>query len=207
MRRPTLNIALLATLGASMGVIEAQFGTILHSASVPFAGAVMIFFSVLFFAVGKQATAIRLSSLAMVLNAALIKFLFVGGVAIYPVVGMSLQAALFDLIVHKHNPQLKAIVAASVLMQVYSLFHPLLTHGLLGGKKMLFAYHLILSKAGTIFGIENDPGLVVLLMIVFLHFAMGVITGVVGYHFLSLFINRGLIRRTSLSVASFEKQV
>ena len=194
-RQTTRKITLFALLGATLGILESQFGSLLHSANIPFVGSIMISISLLFLIAGRYFTGFKASSLAISANASLIKFLLVGGIAIYPIVGIFIQAILFDLIVWNKSQKLLRYMLAGVLMLIYSIFHPFITHGLMGGWKILEVYGKIIQMGSTVLGVNENFGLLILLLLVMVQSMLGIFATIVFYTFVVKLEARGLLKK------------
>ena len=194
-RQTTRKITLFALLGATLGILESQLGSLLHSANIPFVGSIMISISLLFLIAGRYFTGFKASSLAISANASLIKFLLVGGIAIYPIVGIFIQAILFDLIVWNKSQKLLRYMLAGVLMLIYSIFHPFITHGLMGGWKILEVYGKIIQMGSTVLGVNENFGLLILLLLVMVQSMLGIFATIVFYTFVVKLEARGLLKK------------
>ena len=191
----TKKIVLFALLGATWGVVEAQLGTLLHSAGIPFVGSFMIAISLMFLVTAKYITGFRASSVALALNASLIKFLFTGGIGLFPIVGILIQAAVFDLIIGKKNERVGGYILGGTAIVTYSLFHPFLTQGVLGGMKILQVYARLITVGAGLFNMENQLGIIVLLVLVFAH---GLIGALASYFWFTVIVKleaRGLLNK------------
>ena len=190
----TQKITLFAILGATLGIIESQLGTLLHSANMPFVGSIMISISLLFLIAGKYFTGFKLSGLAVSINAALIKFLLIGGIAIYAILGIFIQAIIFDLVIWDQSNKRGRYMTAGVFMLTYSIFHPFLTHGLIGGWKIIEVYAKIIQRGSAVLGVEQHFGLLILLTLILIHCILGVFASLFFYTFVKSLESRGIVK-------------
>ncbi|NIA30680.1 MAG: hypothetical protein GWP06_12310 [Actinobacteria bacterium] len=192
----TRNFALLAILGASWGILETQVGTTLHALSIPFTGALMMSVGILFLIAGRYFTGIRGSSFFLAFSAGFIKFLFIGGIAFYPVLGIFIETILFESIIWTRWPSRKRYALAGALVICYSLFHPFLTQGLLGGWKIVAVYAKIVSSGSRILGLNESLGFIIFIVLFVLHGGIGAAAATASLNFVEKLESRGILKRT-----------
>lgn len=192
----TRNFALLAILGASWGILETQIGTTLHALSIPFTGALMMSIGILFLIAGRYFTGIRGSSFFLAFSAGFVKFLFVGGIAFNPVLGIFIQTTLFEFVLWARWPSKKRYALAGALVICYSLFHPFFTQGLLGGWKIVAVYAKIISSGSGILGLNERLGFTIFFALIVLHAGIGVAAALASYNFVEKLERRGILKKT-----------
>ena len=189
----TRQLVFLALLGAAWGILETQLGTLLHALTVPFTGAVMMSVGMLFVIAGRHMTGARGSTLFLAVNSAFIKFLFVGGAALYAAMGILIQAGLIELVLWKSVPSRGRYVAAGAVAVSYSLVHPFLTQGLLAGWKLLAVYMKLIRSGGQLFGLNEDVGAIILTMLILLHGFLGAFAAFFGHTFVLRACRNGVL--------------
>lgn len=192
----TRNFTLLAILGASWGILETQIGTTLHALSIPFAGALMMSIGILFLTAGRYFTGMRGSSLFIAFSAGFIKFLFVGGIAFNPVLGIFIQTTLFEMVLWARRPSRKRYALAGAVVICYSLFHPFLTQGLLGGWKIVAVYAKIISSGSSVLGLNENLGFIIFFILFFLHAVIGAAAASASFNFVVKLESRGILNKT-----------
>ena len=187
------KLIVIAMLGAVWGILEAQLGTMLHALGLPFIGALMMSFGLLFLIAARMITNLRFSSLLLAFVVSFIKFLFVGGIAIYPLLGIILQATIFELLVWNNRAMLFRYLLASGFCLTYSLFHPFLTQGLLGGWKIMAVYSRLVDSGSAVLGLPDHFGYWILIFLVVCHFLIGSAAAFVAFHFIKILERRGVL--------------
>lgn len=171
----------LALLGATWGIVEIQIGTALHILNVPFVGAFMMFIAMFFLTIGRLATGLRGSCLLLAFVASFVKLIFAGGLALYPIMGIFISSALVELIYWKKYPSLKRNLIAGGLAIIYTLFHPFLTQGLLGGWKILQVYGKLIGAGSKLLGLSTENAATLIAFIIIFHFLFGALAGWLSY--------------------------
>lgn len=174
------SISLLAMLGCLWGVVEIQFGTLMQILGVPFHGVVLAGFAVVILSFGRLFIGVRGSALAVGICAAFLKTLFVGSLAFYPVIGILIESAIVEVTLWTRSPKQRHFLLAGALTVGTMLFFPFLSHGVLGGWKIVDVYYNILQKASSIIGIGEENAIVIVAVLFIAHAGVGLLSGIVA---------------------------
>ncbi len=179
-------IALLATVWAA---IEIQLGILLRTINTPFRGLILTFFALIILFLGRNMVPKRGVVFLMGLTAAFMKFLFLGGIAIYPVIAISIESFLVELCLFHKPPGKLQFYLAGALGMGWSFLNPFLTKGLLAGWGILKVYQMLIENGASLLGIKQQA-FGVFIMLFGLHLVLGVIAGIFGCKFSRLIIRR-----------------
>jgi len=195
----TRTFIILALIGGIWGVIELEFGTLLHSAHVPFIGLIMMCFAIPLLVAGRMVTRMRGSCLLSALTASFIKLLFIGGIAIFTVMGIMIQAAILEGFLWKKSPAKAQYLFGSALSVLYSLFHPFLTLGILGGKDMTDIYLRIIQSGKDVLGLDIGFAGLLVIILVGVHLSVGFSVAWISYDLIAGLITRGVFQVPSIA--------
>jgi len=186
----------IAVLGSLWGILEAQLGTWLHLLAVPFAGAVLMSFGLLFLVIARSLTALRGSCLLMALVPCFFKLLFVGAGAVYVVTGILIQSALIEIGFWRSQPGRIRYSLGGSLGVAYSLFHPFVTLGLLGGWRVVAVFARLVAMGKSFLGIEYSSILIMSLLIV-AHALLGAVAAQIAVGLVQMLERRGMMSRAA----------
>jgi hypothetical protein len=186
-------------MGGLWGVIELEFGTLLHAAHIPFIGLIMMCFAIPLLVAGRMVTQMRGSCLLSALTASFIKLLFIGGIAIFTVIGIMIQAAILEGFLWKKSPAKTRYLLGSASSVLYSLFHPFLTLGILGGKDMMSIYLRIIQSGKDVLGLDIGFGGLLVIILVVAHFSVGFFVAWISYDLIAGLVARGVFQLPSVA--------
>ncbi len=177
------NYIIISILGTLWGLFETQVGTLLHAADLPFVGLFMMAFGVFFQTVARLVTRMRGSAVLMTIVVAFLKLLFVGGIALSTVVAIFIQSFVLELLYFSVFPSRMRMSFAGALAVSYSLFHPFLSMPVFMGLAFSDAYARIIGGGSLLLGLPKASGLVIFVLLVALHFAVGFFSSIVSFSF------------------------
>jgi hypothetical protein len=184
------GIALQAMFGCLWGVTEIQLGTALQSIGIPFRGAFLAGIAVVLLSMARVFNGARGSALAVGITAGFLKTLFVGSLAFYPVIGILTESIIVEIILWPRFLYTRHFLAAGVLSVGIMLFFPFLTHGILGGWKVVDVYRDVLQKASAIIGLGEQNAFIIVTVLFALHACLGLIAGTIARLSIILLENR-----------------
>jgi len=187
----TRDIAILALFAAMWAAVEVNLGIVLRAFRVPFSGATLSVFGLMILFLARDAVPKRGAVLAVGFITAFMKFLFLGGIAIYPVIGIIAETLLVELSLLPNKPTQFNFLVAGVASLLWSLFHPFFTQGLLAGWGILRVYVVIIEKGAGFFGIHQQYFFLIFLTLVLFHLGMGLVAGIMGWKLVSFVYKRG----------------
>ena len=185
----------IAILGSFWGILEAQLGTWLHLLLVPFTGAILMSFGLLFLVVGRNLTGLRGSCLLMALIPSFFKLLFVGAASAYPVTGILIQSALIELGFWHSRPSKFRYSIGGSLGVTYSLFHPFVTLGLLGGWTVVAVFAKLVTMGNSVLGLEHS-GILIMVILILAHALIGAVAAQLAVGLVQSLEQRGMVSKT-----------
>jgi hypothetical protein len=183
------EIVLLALLSTAWAAIEINFGILLQTLQIPFKGAFLTFLALIILFIGRDLVPKRWAVFFMGLTTAFMKFIFLGGMAISPVIAILMEVTLVELCLLQKQPRKLNYYMAGAAGLVWSFLHPFFIQGLLVGWGILKVYKIIIEKGAALFGLEQQFfGIFILLLVS--HIILGAIAGAIGYKFSQFVIRR-----------------
>ena len=176
------EIVLLALLSTAWAAIEINFGILLQTLQIPFKGAFLTLLALIILFIGRNLVPKRGAVFFMGLTTAFMKFIFLGGMAISPVIAILMEVTLVELCLLQKQPRKLNYYTAGAAGLVWSFLHPFFIQGLLVGWGILKVYRIIIEKGMTLLGIEQQFFGIFLLLFVS-HIILGAIAGAIGYKF------------------------
>ena len=177
----TKDIALLALFAAMWATVEVNLGMVLRMFRVPFSGATLTFIGLIILFLARDSVPKRGAVLAVGFITAQLKFLFLGGIAIYPVIGIIAETFLVELSLVPNKPKQVNFLLAGASSLLWSLFHPFFTQGLLAGWGILRVYVVIIEKGAHFLAIQPQYFFLIFLIMVLVHLGLGLFAGIVGW--------------------------
>ncbi len=185
----TREIALLALLATVWAAIEVNLGILLQTLHVPFKGALLTFLALIVLFIGRHLVPKTGTVLLMGLTTAFLKFVFLGGMAISPVVGILIEVILVELCLFQQQPGVYNFCLAGAAGLSWTFIHPFFTQGLLAGWGILKVYKIFIEKGAALFGFEQEF-FSIFLLVFLCHLILGTIAGAIGYKFSLLIVRR-----------------
>jgi hypothetical protein len=182
MRFSVRDLVYIGVFGALWGAVEISLGSVLHMLNVPFSGAVMSTVGIGIALVGRLFVPRSGAILFIGLVTAMLKLFSIGGVILTPLIGILIESALAEVIVDLlGRPRRASFLLAGGVATLWTLFHPLLTFGLIAGQGLIVVYSRTMAKGAAALGLSPASGLLVLAILIVIHFGMGCVAGVVGW--------------------------
>jgi len=183
------EIATLALLSTVWAAIEINLGILLQTLQVPFKGALLTFLALIVLFIGRDIVPKRGAVFFMGLTTAFLKLVFLGGMAISPIIAILMEVTLVESCLFQNRPRKLNFYLAGAAALAWSFIHPFFTQGLLAGWGILKVYKILIETGATLFGLEHGFfGIFLLLFII--HIIMGAIAGAIGFKFSQFIIRR-----------------
>jgi hypothetical protein len=133
--------------------------------------------------IGRYFVPRRGSTLFIGAIAALLKMVGLGGIVIWPMIAILMEAAVGELILSAFGePQRIAFVVTGALGVLYSLIHPFLSQGLLAGRGALFVWEMLIDQGSRLFNLSLNAPVYILGVLTLLYLAGGVLTGILAWN-------------------------
>ena len=183
MRLSTRQLVYLGIFGALWGVVEMSLGSLLHILHVPMTGLFISSIGLMIAFIGRYFVPRRGSTLFIGAIAALLKMVSLGGIVIWPMIAILMEAVVGELILSAFGtPHRTAFVVAGALGVFYSLIHPFLSQGLLAGRGALFVWEMLIEQGGRAFNLSPHAPAFILGIFALLYLAAGVIAGIMAWN-------------------------
>ncbi|GEM_PF-1218575 len=143
-----------ASFGALWGTVEGVLGVFLHALKIPMVGLILATISVIILSVQRRLCPLPGISLATGLVAASIRALAPSTVVWGPLLGISMEAALFDLMASLIPWQLPGIALGGAVALLWSFSQGIITKLLLYGQTLVDLLLSTLSYIVDLFGIQ-----------------------------------------------------
>jgi len=125
----TKEIALLSLLSTAWAAIEVNIGILLQTLQIPFKGTFLTFLALIVLFIGRDLIPKRGAIFLMGLTTAFIKFMFLGGMAISPVIAILMEVTFVELCLFQNQPHKFSFYLAGAAAMTWSFFHPFFTQG------------------------------------------------------------------------------
>ncbi len=186
----TREIALLSLLSALWAAIEIYLGGFLKILKIPFSGTLLTFLGLMIIFSGRDAVPKRGSVLIMGVTTAFLKLIYLGGLAVYPIIGILIEAFLVEWILNRQNPKKLHYLLAGAAGLLWTFFHPFFAQGILAGWGLLRVYSLVIERGVAFLGIAQHFAWIVLSILILIHVLLGVLAGTLGWKFSYLILQR-----------------
>jgi hypothetical protein len=176
------ELTIVAALGSLWGSVEISLGSFLHVWNVPFTGVILGTIGIAIALVARVVVPRPGSTVAIAVIAALIKALSIGGVVLAPMIAIVMEGAIADLVLSLGGrPRRSTFVLAGALAVAWNMVHPLVVQGLIFGAGVIETYTRLMERGAALFGIPVSSVVVVLLILLALHLALGGTAGFVAW--------------------------
>ena len=200
------DLATLAMLGALWGVLEVELGTLLQVLGIPFWGALLTSMGVVILLVGRAWVPNRGTALLMGGVVVFLKMVFLGAVAIKPVLGIVIESVLVELGLFWAQPRKPNFLLAGALGVSWALFHPFFALGLLSGWGILKVYVFLGQWGAKVLNTNPANILIMFLLLIVAHALMGLIAGTLGWQAAAI-LSRRMNSRGNLVNAEFQRTI
>jgi len=181
MRFRTRDLVYVGILGALWGAVEASLGSVLHALRVPFAGLVLSGVGIAIALCGRILVP-RAGTIALIgLVTAFVKMLSVGGLVLNVMIGIVIESLLAEAVVDLLRPSRGTFLLAGAVATTWTLAHPFLSGGILGGQGFVAVFVTMVKSAAGILGLDTSAVALVLGVLVALHVGAGAVCGVIGW--------------------------
>jgi len=196
----TRDLAYIGVFAALWGAVEISLGTYLHAITFPLTGLVV---STIGLGIGLTARRVVARNGTILATAAVVgalKAISFGGVVLSPIVAILMQGALAELAtLGPARPGRWRMCLGGALGVTWSVFHPLMSQGILAGKGIYVTYLRLIERALDIFGLTATGALLALGLFILLHLVAGAIAGL-----LADLVATGALRRMRPELADVE---
>jgi len=176
-RFTTREIAILALFSVVWAAIEINLGFILKIVKLPFAGSLLTFLGLIVIFLGRNSVPKRGTAILMGVTTAFLKLIYLGGLAIYPIIGILVEVILVEIGLGGNYPKRAQFLTAGALALVWTFFHPFFTQGLLAGWGILKVYLLIVNKGAKLIGLQEQQALLIFTVLFGIHLGLGILAG------------------------------
>jgi hypothetical protein len=195
------ELVTIGIFGALWGAIEISAGSILHSLNVPMTGMFLSAGGLLVAMVGRSFVPRFGSTLFIGVTAMLMKMFSLGGVVIWPMLAIFMEALIAEVaLTTLRKPRLAAFAITGALGVFYTMVHPFFSQGLLAGNGVLFVWEMLLEEGTRIFGIPLSAAILVIAMMASLRVVVGGLAGVLAWN-VSKAVHQRLGDAASLSIS------
>jgi len=189
-RFTTREISLLSLLSALWAAFEIYLGGFLKIFKIPFSGTLLTFLALIIIFSGRNSVPKRGSVIIMGFTTAFLKIIYLGGLAIYPIIGILIEAVLVELVLQKQSPTKPEYLLAGTVGLLWSFFHPFFAQGVLAGWGLLKVYVLVIERGTQFLGIEEQFAWFVFAALILIHFGLGLLAGSLGWKFSHIILHR-----------------
>jgi ABC-type thiamin/hydroxymethylpyrimidine transport system permease subunit len=182
MKFSTRDLVKLAVFGALWGALEITLGSLFHALNVPMTGTFLAAIGLLIAMVGRYFVPRPGSTLFIGVIAALLKLLSIGGIVIWPMIGIFMEAVVAEVVLTvMRKPQRLAFMLTGALGVFYTLVHPFLSQGLLAGRGVLFVWEMLLDEGTHLFGLPLSAAWAVIAVMALVRLAIGAVAGLLAW--------------------------
>jgi ABC-type thiamin/hydroxymethylpyrimidine transport system permease subunit len=182
MKFTTRELVTLGVFGALWGGVEISLGSLLHTLNIPMRGIFLSAVGLLVAMVGRYFVPRVGSTLFVGMIAALLKMLSLGGIVVWPMIAIAMEAILAELILSTlRKPSRVAFIFTGAVGVFYTLVHPFLTQGLLAGQGVLFVWEILLEEGTRLFGLPLSAAVGVIGLMAAIRLIIGAIAGLIAW--------------------------
>jgi len=198
----TRDLTYIGVFAALWSAVEISLGTYLHAVSFPLTGVALPTIGLGIALTARRVVARNGTIFAAAALTAALKALSFGGIVLSPMAAILMQGALAEAVTWgPKRPARWRMCLAGALGVTWSVFHPLISQGILAGKGIYVIYLRLIERALDIFGLTATGALVALGLFVLVHLVAGAIAGL-----LADLVARGALRRIRPELADTEPQ-
>ncbi len=182
MKFSTRELVTLGVFGALWGAVELSFGSILHVMKVPMAGVILTAIGLAIAMIGRLFVCRPGATLFIGLIAALLKLFSLGGVVIWPLLGIVIEALLAEVVLSAlRKPSQGAFTMAGAVGVLWTFVHPFVMHGLIMGSGILTVWLRTLDQGSQVLGIDPSAVLWLILALIGLRLGIGAAAGLLAW--------------------------
>lgn len=174
----TRELVILAVFGALWGVIEMGLGSLLHALRIPLSGLVLAAAGLGVALIGRLFVPRRGATLFIGMIALLLKLFSIGSVVLGPMIGITAEALIAELVLSiAGRPSRASFCAAAGLGVLWTLVQPFFTGLLFFGREALVIWLDLVDEGSRLFGLSSSAALWILLVLVALRLLAGGVAG------------------------------
>jgi len=181
MKFTTKEIILLALFAAVWAVIEINLGLLLKIIKLPFYGTILTFIGLLILVLARTTVPKRGTAILMGICVAFLKLIYLGGIAIYPVIGILMEVILVEIVFQTNKHNKRQIMTASIMAISWSLLHLFFVFGILAGWGFVRVFELIVERGASLLGIAEHQALLIFFVILLFHLIIGILGGLLNW--------------------------
>lgn len=182
MKFSTRDLVKLAVFGALWGAVEITLGSLFHTLNVPMTGVFLSAIGLLIAMIGRYFVPKPGSTLFIGVIAALLKLLSIGGIVIWPMIAILMEAVVAEVVLTvMRKPQRLAFLITGALGVFYTMVHPFLSQGLLAGRGVLFVWEMLLEEGTRLFGLPLSAALAIIAIMALVRLAIGAVAGLLAW--------------------------
>lgn len=199
MRFTTRELVLLGIFGALWGGVEISLGSLFHTLNLPMTGMLLSAIGLMVVLVARYYVPRVGSTFFLGVIAALLKMLSLGGIVIWPMIAILMEALMAELVLTLFGqPSRVSFLVAGSLSVLYTLVHPFFSQGLMAGQGMVFVWELLVERSLQIFGLSMTAAWAVVGLYALLHLVTGLLAGWTAWGIARAL--KGRLRRSILEV-------
>jgi hypothetical protein len=184
------DLVYIGVFAACWGAVEITAGSVLHALNVPFGGVALTGVGVGVALVGRLYGPRPGSVFFIAVVTALLKMLSIGGIILSPMVAITIEGLIAELMVAGLGTTAAGFVAAGTLACLWPLIHTVLSLWAVGRAGLVESYLTMLQRGANALGVPASWGSGLLAILVLLHLGIGAVAGGLAWR-----IGQGLRRR------------
>lgn len=185
MKFTTRDLVTVAIFGALWGLVEMSVGTALKSLHIPMSGMVLATIGITLALIGRAFVPRRGSTLFIGVIAAFLKLFSAGNILIGPMVGITTEALVVELVLsltpQTTKPRRGLFMLAGSLGVLWVLAQPFITNPLLFGRSLLVVWYDMLDTGARLLGLSANAPILILVALAVLHIVVGALAGWLAY--------------------------
>lgn len=186
----TREIALLSLLSALWAALEIYLGGFLKIFRIPFSGTLLTFLGLIIIFSGRNSVPKRGGVIIMGFTTAFLKLVYLGGLAIYPILGILIESLLVEISLRKQSPAKVDFLFAGSVGLLWSFFHPFFAQGVLAGWGLVRVYALVIERGAQFLGVDPNMAWLIFLALLLVHLGLGLLAGSFGWKYSRIILNR-----------------
>ena len=179
---PVRSLVVVGIFGAVWGALELSLGALLHALRVPFSGMFLAATGIAVALAGYRFVPKQGTIFAIGLVTAALKAASLGGVVLSPMVGIIAEAALAELVIDLTGGRRQwNFVVGGMAATLWTLVHPFVVQGLLGGVGMATVWMWTVEKSARLLHLPPQALWVIVSSLLALHSAVGALAGATAW--------------------------
>jgi hypothetical protein len=177
------NLVMLGVFGALWGTAEISLGSVLHMMNIPMTGMFMSAIGLTIALIGRLFVNRASATFFIGVITALLKMFSFGGVVIYPVFGILMEALLADVaLTVLRKPGRLAFALAGGVGVTWTLVHPFVSQGILAGRGIYVIWLDTLDEGARILHLDPTIGIWLFLIMATIWFGVGISAGLFAWN-------------------------